>query len=232
MKNLLIIVVLTMIFLGMICLLETARNRKLHNKMQRLMELQEESIMHYEKLESYHEELLALRRKIAEESEQPVVRGKAGEFDTGFGFLDYVLEKQRLISTEHGIDFCVEADRLEHFPCSELDTISLLDNLLENAREACEHAQTVGVQNVHIKMQIREKRTERCVWIELENSKDPELHPAGNNFETTKGNALYHGKGTHIVCDIVDRYGGTLRYADKEEYLTCSIQLRWKEECI
>ena len=91
----------------------------------------------------------------------------------------------------------------------EIDMISLMGNLLDNAIEAC---QASGQAEPYLRFSsvIRKK-----VWmVEVSNSKDPGLSPKKDGMKTTKEDRASHGLGMGIIQSIVSRYSGSLTMDD------------------
>lgn len=91
----------------------------------------------------------------------------------------------------------------------EIDMISLMGNLLDNAIEAC---QVSGQEEPYLRFSsvIRKK-----VWmVEVSNSKDPGLSPKKDSMKTTKEDRASHGLGMGIIQSIVSRYSGSLTMDD------------------
>lgn len=91
----------------------------------------------------------------------------------------------------------------------EIDIISLLGNLLDNAIEACRAS---GSSDPYIRA---ESTIKKKVWqLTVSNSKDPELSPKKTGMATTKKDARDHGLGIGIIRSIVSKYNGTLKMND------------------
>ena len=91
----------------------------------------------------------------------------------------------------------------------EIDMISLMGNLLDNAIEAC---QASGQAEPYLRFSsvIRKK-----VWmVEVSNSKDPGLSPKKDGMKTTKEDRASHGLGMGIIQSIVSRYSGSITMDD------------------
>ena len=92
----------------------------------------------------------------------------------------------------------------------EIDIISLLGNLLDNAIEACRAS---GSSDPYIRI---ESTIKKKVWqLTVSNSKDPESSPKKTGMATTKKDARDHnGAGIGIIRSIVSKYNGTLKMND------------------
>lgn len=106
----------------------------------------------------------------------------------------------------------------------EIDMISLMGNLLDNAIEAC---QASGQEKPYLRFSsmIRKK-----VWmIEVSNSKSSGLSPKKEGMKTTKEDTLDHGLGIGIISSIVSSYNGSLSMEDHGDYFETSAQLFLKK---
>lgn len=106
----------------------------------------------------------------------------------------------------------------------EIDMISLMGNLLDNAIEAC---QASGQEKPYLRFSsmIRKK-----VWmIEVSNSKSSGLSPKKEGMKTTKEDTLNHGLGIGIISSIVSSYNGSLFMEDHGDYFETSAQLFLKK---
>lgn len=102
----------------------------------------------------------------------------------------------------------------------EIDMISLMGNLLDNAIEAC---QASGQDQPYLRVSsvIRKK-----VWmVEVSNSKDPSLSPKKDGMKTTKEDCSHHGLGVGIIRSIISTYNGALSMEDHGEYFETKAQL-------
>lgn len=91
----------------------------------------------------------------------------------------------------------------------EIDMISLMGNLLDNAIEACQ-ASGQAEPYLRFSSSIRKK-----VWmVEVSNSKDPERSPKKDGMKTTKEDPSSHGLGMGIIQSIVSRYSGSITMDD------------------
>lgn len=92
---------------------------------------------------------------------------------------------------------------------SDIDTVGLLGNLLDNAIEAAEKVET-GERYVRIKAITRGD-----VWsIRVENAKPEKLSPKKRKFKTTKMDKENHGLGIGIIRKIVKKYEGIIEVTE------------------
>lgn len=102
----------------------------------------------------------------------------------------------------------------------EIDIISLLGNLLDNAIEACQ-ASGISDPYLHIESTIKKK-----VWqLTVSNSKDPEISLKKTGMATTKKDARNHGLGVGIINSTVSKYNGTLKMNDCGDHFVTDAML-------
>ena len=144
--------------------------------------------------------------------------------DTALGVL---LSEKKGLCREKGIEF---RDEAVFFPDSrqieEVDAVSLIGNLLDNAIEAASfHSVDEGRRYVQLVSQSRKN-----VWIvKVINAKDPKTVIDGKNMTTKKADAENHGLGTGIVRMIVSRYSGDIRTEDRKDVFQVSIRMIMKK---
>ncbi len=102
---------------------------------------------------------------------------------------------------------------------NDLDLHILVDNLLENAIEACKRAQTK-------KLDLILTANETYIVVEISNSTCENVLENNKNFITTKKEKGIHGYGIRNVRDIVEKHQGSLLYEMKSEnYIKCKAIL-------
>ncbi len=114
-------------------------------------------------------------------------------------------KQQRCIDS--GINFSVKMHELPKSKIQEVELVSLLGNLLDNAIEAAEKEQDPFVEI--------SSATTNGVWvITVSNTKSADIDPLSSNMSTTKYDATYHGMGIKIIKQIVSKYDGIINFAD------------------
>lgn len=259
--------------LAIACWFENKRNEKLQKEIERLLQIQENSLCYYAELEANNKELCELKKKIAKQEQiakklsEEVMAEKANvpyseerrtyqKQHVGNRFVNYILEKKKAEAEKKGIIFEVNGDLLSQLSCSEIDVVTLFDNLLENAVESCErvwqHRESVVKQVPYIKITFYEwslneiqnesiwfanklekdtmKEATFYVEIGLENSKMEIEKPLENHFKSVKKRQDLHGNGTQIVTEIVNKYSGVVEYHDEGNVFYCKIILPVKEK--
>lgn len=214
--------ILFIIFSGMFSLRQWTKNMKLNKSMKNLSSMQNQSEAYYNKLDGYHKTLVDLRME--GESRMEEQEGNPEQFHgTGCGFLDYILEKQGEKAIESGIEYYVEAQQLPHFPCSEYDTITIFDNLLENTRESCEQYRKYYHKKKRAYIHIYAEERPETIYIRIGNTKRPDQRPLQGRFETTKKNQSRHGVGVQLIRKIVELYQGRIFFSDNRTLFVCEI---------
>lgn len=101
----------------------------------------------------------------------------------------------------------------------ELDMVTLFENLLDNAIEAC-----TNVEHPHISChcKITEQKNYQII---IANTKSKHIHPLDTNFSTTKKDNMNHGNGIRIINSIVQKYNGTIDFSDKGTFFITDIHL-------
>lgn len=102
----------------------------------------------------------------------------------------------------------------------EMDMISLMGNLLDNAIEACEASRQESPY-LRFSSVIRKK-----VWlIEVTNSKNEKQTPKKDGMKTTKEDKASHGLGMGIIHSIVSQYNGSITMTDQGDTFETKAQL-------
>lgn len=120
-----------------------------------------------------------------------------------------ILHKKNLCQSGH-ISFI---DNIKSLPAKgaipEMDTVSVLGNILDNAIEAATVSKAAA-PFVEFSSIIKKN-----VWIiKVTNSKDPLLSPKKSGMQTTKGDKKSHGLGMNILKATISRYNGSLKTSD------------------
>ncbi len=123
-----------------------------------------------------------------------------------------------------GIRFIDEIRALpEDGMIQEIDIISLMGNLLDNAVEACAAciSADTGMPFIRVESEIRKK-----VWcFTVTNSKNPVIDLKDGAMPTTKEDTRNHGLGVGIVKSTVSRYNGVLKMNDLGSTFKAEAQL-------
>lgn len=123
--------------------------------------------------------------------------------------LDLVIYNKVQIMKEKDIYNSIDISLYQNTTIDDIDLITLLFNILDNAIEACEKITTKRF--IHVK--IYEKYN--CLYIEVMNSKNPD--DLFGSLKTTKADSINHGIGTTIIKNIVRKYKGDVLFEDNKD---------------
>lgn len=128
------------------------------------------------------------------------------KYYTGNAMVDFVLAIKEANAVCANIDFQVECTTLSEASAS-YDICILLSNLLDNALEACQ--EMAGKQPW---IRVKLGRQGRMLWIHMVNSSSRMPVVKNGQFITSKPDKSLHGYGLVSVCQIVERYCGTIDF--------------------
>lgn len=103
---------------------------------------------------------------------------------------------------------------------SDMDLISLMGNLLDNAIEA---VQKLPGSEREIMFTVKEEKG--TLFFYCKNRKNREELPVRRGFSTSKPDNFLHGLGRKIIREIVEKYHGTLEDKDMGEWLETEVLL-------
>lgn len=128
-----------------------------------------------------------------------------------------LLNQKYKIAKEKGIEL-KSTIMIVNFKMKDVDTCSMLSNILDNAIEATEKC-----ANGYVHLFIGPE--EQGYMIKCENSfKDVPLMKK-NKFITTKENSSLHGLGIEIIKDIVKKYQGVCRFYYKSNCFYVEVHM-------
>lgn len=130
---------------------------------------------------------------------------------TGNRTLDIILHQKRFEAEQKGIKWKLYVIRLQEFPITEDEMVSLFGNLLDNAIEACER-----MKGGDRWIQIQISRQKEILNIEISNSIEKVPEEKNEEFISSKENKKLHGYGMKSVRRIVERYTGEIFYKIQE----------------
>ncbi len=139
-------------------------------------------------------------------SRHPVVNAVAYDKMNRANELGVKLEYDFMLASENGI--------------SDMDLISLIGNLLDNALEA---ARRLPEGERKVFFTIREEKG--ALLFCCKNRKSREEHPLKRGFATGKADHFLHGLGRKIIQEIVEKYYGVLEDRDNGEWLETEVLL-------
>lgn len=217
---------------------EVLKSRNLKTDIKKLNILKKRSEDYYEQIQNNNIDLQELSAVL--EGQKEVVEklitdenDNRGESESGFQYtgkalLDVVLFRKQRLAIAQGIHFGIEAEEILDVPWEEDEMVSLFENLLDNAVEACDGAVEDGMlreNSPFIKVEIKKKEKMPEYRICVENTKKEHLHPVENHFATSKKDKEHHGNGVAIVQNIVEKYHGTIEFVDKGESFQVVINM-------
>ena len=130
--------------------------------------------------------------------------------------VDAVLYSKAVEASAADMDFQVEARLSEDVAIDELDLMSLLSNLLDNALTAAAQS-----ERKQVSVKIREKAG--AAVFQVRNTIAP--HTVPDLQKTSKQDKMSHGLGIGIIKDICSRYNGTFTTALEEDWFEVSVML-------
>lgn len=192
---------------------------------------------HYQKVDDFHDEIQQLHHKMTMQlltMQKLIDRNEFSQMQTQLSGLieenisiDYQWftshkEMNVLIGYKYrqaqaaGINFQSQINIPMSLAISEIDLISLVSNLLDNAIEACTYCLP---EESWIKFQMAAQK--QCLVIRVENSTD-NVH---QSFATRKSDKQQHGIGLKSVQRIVKKYNGELEYDWQKHSFSIEITL-------
>lgn len=139
-------------------------------------------------------------------SRHPVVNAVAYDKMNKANELGVKLEYDFMVTPRNGI--------------SDMDLISLMGNLLDNALEA-----TQKLPETERKVLFTVKEKKGALLFCCKNRKSREEEPLRKGFSTSKPNSFFHGLGRKIIQEIVEKYHGVLEDRDMGEWMETEILL-------
>ena len=167
-------------------------------------------------MECFKEEKIQDAIKILEKFQENVQKQEV-QFWTGISTLDILLNLKKQEMDQLGIYFKYQL-KIDSFPISDVDLVTLLGNLFDNAIEAAKESQEkiifLSIQTIN----------QMCL-LRIENSIFIQPQKKGGVFITSKNNKEIHGIGLQSVSSIVQGYGGTIEFNYNDKKFSVSIIL-------
>jgi len=123
--------------------------------------------------------------------------------------LSALLSQKKVYAEKHGIIFTVDVPEVLETDIKETNLCIIFSNLLENAFEACSHA-----ENKYTNLKVRVVKD--SFFIIIENSTAHVPVEEKGLFQSTKPNLIHHGYGLRSVKRIVVKYDGTMEIKPNE----------------
>lgn len=153
------------------------------------------------------------------------------KFSTGNAVTDVIVNDKYRRAAKSGIAFRVKFDYRETDTVSAFDMGIVLNNLLDNAIEACEK-----LEQVKRYISLTLKRKNHFLLVEVENSfdgklewKDGEAVPATMKQSNLPDVLMEHGIGLKNVKDVAERYLGDMNIKAEKDVFKVTVMLQQKE---
>lgn len=119
--------------------------------------------------------------------------------------VNFLVEKYRRRAEQENILFISEVQLPEKIGVEDADICSFLDNVLENAMEACADLEN-GKADIRLSIYLEKS----ILRVFCSNTYGGTREGEGEHYVTTKENKSIHGYGLLIMEKICDKYGGAL----------------------
>ena len=145
-----------------------------------------------------YEELNAYLKEIDEE-----IRESTDMIDTNHSIVNAILNSKMREGKKKGIVFIVKINELKDICISDVDVVTILSNLLNNAMEACEQCKDKLIKVKFV------KESEKII-ISVENAMKKEPVVIDGNYITSKiKDKDMHGIGIENILRTVEKYNGS-----------------------
>jgi sensor histidine kinase YesM len=135
--------------------------------------------------------------------------------NTGNVDVDCILNHKLERIQNLGIEYSLNTEIPPELSIDTFDLNVVIGNLLDNAIEGAEKAET---KNISISIISRKE----VLVIEISNTYNLKKF---NNFTSTKANKGFHGWGLKSVKSIVEKYGGDVNIDRKDDIITIKCNL-------
>ena len=154
------------------------------------------------------------------------------KFSTGNAVTDVIVNDKYQRAVKSGIDFRAAFEYRESDTISAFDMGIVLNNLLDNAIEACERQ-----EQTERRIRLSMKRKNHFMLIEVENSfdgvlkwKDEDVLPVTVKQSSLPELLMEHGIGLKNVKDVADRYLGYMDIKADGNVFKVTVMLQQKEQ--
>ena len=241
-KNIALFIFVSTILL--LIMLNQTEKRRIKNENALLMQNKELQYSNYLAMQEQEEEIVSLYQEIGhhirsiqdllDKSEHSKAEGYAKELKEQYQSIrkEYYCNNKivnAVLSTKMkkcrgiGIDFQVEIKLPEKLSIREIDLMSVLSNLIDNAIEGCLRT---PIQKKYIS--LKASIIGGYLTIRIINSKFRENMTSKHKdkFITWKKDKKLHGYGLRIIHEIVERYEGQKELIDQGEEFTALVMLK------
>ena len=143
---------------------------------------------------------------------------------TGVPILDCLLAEKKWVAGKKGINFDISSIGFSPDNKAQINLVSMLSNLIDNAFDACERVMQGSDGHADCRLVIDNK--EDYLRINMENDKLPEETPIKNGFGTLKKNKQGHGYGHRILKKTVSEMEGNIFYDDKGDHFLTRVLVK------
>lgn len=151
-------------------------------------------------------------------------RRRSDDENIGNEIVNQILVNKKNQCLEANIQFQTELDNISFSDKEEMDMVTILYNMLDNAIEGC--LRVADMKRRWITLTIRQEK--ESLSICCENSRQGEMMLAKGK-RTWKKDKLLHGLGMEIIESVVEKYHGVCNYEEREEDFFFQIILPWSE---
>ena len=139
---------------------------------------------------------------------------------SGNAMFDIIIDEKMKVCKEKGIEFTANIDSRNTAFIENIDTSSILSNILDNAIEACEK---IPCDKRYIKLETM--WADDIFLIVCENSKINSIKKSGETFVTDKINKSNHGIGIKSIEYSVKKYRGNMLITYDENTFNLKIMI-------
>ena len=141
--------------------------------------------------------------------------------DYGNHTMNLIFHMENTKARNAGINMEIKAMMPHRMPFRDLDMVKLYTNVIDNALEACVAEQRDGAV-VAVTVNV----VGQYLFTRIQNPTNKKASFLDSGVKTTKGDTRVHGKGMSIVRGIIQKYGGSIRYAIEDgtfivEFMLC-----------
>lgn len=131
--------------------------------------------------------------------------------------VDIVLNQKISLAKSKDIPLHLQLDDLSLFPLPDDALVVILNNLIDNAIEACEKITFPSQRQITLKMQMKPS----AAFLYIENSTASPVFIHNNIIATTKENPIAHGYGLKNVYTLLDRNNASFVTKYREDGVFC-----------
>ena len=197
---------------------EFTRTKELENQEQALKEFKEEigdDIENIETMLSY--QLNEEAKGFVKSKYKKLKKLNVGSFCEN-KLIDLILYNKVIEMHDKNIEDKLDILIQENCNIEDVDLVTLLFNLIDNAIDACEEIESYK----YICIKMYEKYN--CLYLEVINSKD--INVDQSSLKTTKEDTMNHGIGVSIIKNIVKKYKGDVVFEDHGETFRVKLFLK------